>query len=111
MAQFIDHIIAPYFKKTRADLQQPDLPAVLIYDAFRAHATEGIQNKVASLNARLIMVPKNMTDHLQPFDISVNKPAKNVLTKRYSEWYMEQVVELEENGDPDYESLGKCNLD
>ena len=109
MELYVKEILAPYIKMKREQLEIPDTPALLIYDAFRAHTTEGMQNKLAELNARLVMLPKNMTDHLQPLDISVNKPAKNYLKRRYAEWYTEQVVRLEEEGERGYEQLGKTS--
>ena len=44
-----------------------------------------------------------------PLNISVNKPAKNYLKRRYAEWYKEHVVRLEEEGERDYEQLGKTS--
>ena len=109
MELYVEEILAPYIKIKREQLEIPDTPALLIYDAFRAHTTEGMQNKLGELNVRLVMVPKNMTDHLQPLDISANKPAKNYLKRRYAELYMEQVVRLEEEGECGYEQLGKTS--
>lgn len=51
------------------------------------------------------MVPKNMTDYLQPFDLSVNKPAKTFMTKCYSMWYGEQVLKLEREKTLSHETL------
>ena len=100
---YINEVLEPYITAKRAQLNQSTTPALLIYDAFRAHTTDGIQQRLEELNVRLVMVPKNMTDHLQPLDISVNKPAKNYMKRRYAEWYTEQVVPLEDDRVRNYE--------
>ena len=38
-------------------------------------------------------IPSNMTDLLQPMDLSVNKPAKDFLKKRFELWYSEQITQ------------------
>lgn len=37
-------------------------------------------------------VPANITDRLQPMDISVNKPAKDYIKRQFDQWYLEQVL-------------------
>lgn len=84
-----------------------ETPALLIYDAFRAHCTEKVTQALTNLNAKLVMVPKNLTDHLQPLDLSVNKPAKQFLANCFSVWYSEQVLELERSHQLEHEELVK----
>ena len=40
----------------------------------------------------MCLLPPNTTDRLQPMDISVNKPAKDFLRKKFQEWYADQVT-------------------
>lgn len=104
MISYIEEILVPYLEQQRET--HADKPAVLIYDAFRAHTTEAVQAKLEQLNAKLVMVPKNMTDHLQPLDISVNKPVKGYMKTRFNEWYTERIVELERAGENNYQTIG-----
>lgn len=104
MLRYISDILEPYLAKQR-ELVGEATPALLIYDAFKGHTTEAVQQRLRDLNAKLVMVPKNMTDHLQPIDISVNKPIKNYLQKRFQEWYTQQVTELELSGERSYEAV------
>ena len=39
----------------------------------------------------LLQLPANCTDKLQPLDISVNKPMKDYLEKRFQQWYAQEV--------------------
>lgn len=95
MLLFIDKILGPYLAAQRI-VHGADKPCLLLYDAFRAHCTDPVQQALEALNAKLVMVPRNMTDHLQPLDLSVNKPAKQYLSNQYSKWYSSQVLSLEE---------------
>ena len=38
-----------------------------------------------------VMVPANTKDRLEPLDISVNKPAKDILSKQFHEWYANKI--------------------
>ena len=41
----------------------------------------------------VILISPNCTDRLQPFDVSVNKAAKEFLRNEFQEWYAQQVCE------------------
>ena len=43
-------------------------------------------------------VPNNCTDLLQPLDLSVNKPFKDKLQSKFSEWYTQEVSKQLEAG-------------
>lgn len=105
MNDFIDYILTPYIEQQRNKLNRPDVPGLLIFDAFRGHTTDAITSKLVALNCKLVQVPKNMTDHLQPLDISVNKPVKGYLKNRFNSWYAGKISELEQNGERSYESV------
>ena len=62
----------------------------------------------ASVNALLeendiyaCLLPPNTTDRLQSLDVSVNKPAKDFLRRKFEEWYTEQVIKQLDGKDPD----------
>ena len=39
-----------------------------------------------------VVVPANCTDRLQPLDLSVNKPAKEFLRRKFQEWFASQIA-------------------
>ena len=45
-----------------------------------------------------IFIPPNCTDKLQPLDLTINKPAKEYLRRKFQNWYSQQVVQQLENG-------------
>ena len=77
---YINLILLPYIVKTRKDLSLPENhPALVIFDRFKGQCTEGILSLLDNNNIRLAIVPANCTDRLQPLNVLVNKPAKEVL--------------------------------
>ena len=45
-------------------------------------------------------MPANCTDKLQPMDVSINKPMKDEMRKRFQAWYAENVCKQLEEGTP-----------
>ena len=52
-----------------------------------------ITNRLKENITLVSYLPSNTTDRLQPMDISINKPAKECLKKKYDDWYAEMVVQ------------------
>lgn len=94
MLSYIDNVLEPYIKKTRGDLQKPEMPCILIYDAFRGHQQAAIVARLNKLNVIHHQVPPLMTDLLQPLDLSVNKPVKDFIRNKFTEWYSQRVMEV-----------------
>ena len=49
-------------------------------------------------HVRLVLVPANCTDRLQPLDVSVNKSAKEYLRRQFQQWYSDKVCEQMKDG-------------
>ena len=66
-------------------------------DNFKGQVTRSLSSLLDNNNIHFCLLPPNTTDRLQPLDISVNKPAKDHLTRQFIQWYSEQVLaQLEE---------------
>ena len=61
-------------------------------DNFRGQIPESVFSLLDQHNIHVCILLPNMTDCLQPMDISVNKPVKDHLRSQFSEWYTEQVL-------------------
>ena len=61
---------------------------MLVLDAFRRHLTESVKSQVRAMNADLVIIPGGMTSQLQVLDVVVNKPFKDNLRKKYTEWLL-----------------------
>ncbi|KAK0141224.1 Pogo transposable element with KRAB domain [Merluccius polli] len=61
---------------------------MLVLDAFRGHLTEPVKSQVRAMNGDLVIIPGGMTSQLQVLDVVVNKPFKDNLQKKYTEWLL-----------------------
>ena len=89
MLNYLEKILFPYIQLKRKDLKLAiDHPALVIFDRFSAQCTDAILHLFGEHQVRLVIVPANCTDRLQPLDILVNKAAKDFLRKEFQDWYM-----------------------
>ncbi len=66
-----------------------DYPALVLFDVFKGQCTESVYRLLDEHNILYIIVPANCTDKLQPLDLSVNKPAKEQMRRKFQDWYGE----------------------
>lgn len=102
MVQYIEEIIVPYVEQQREMVG--DKPALAIMDNFKGQVTTKINNLLEANNIHVCLLPPNTTDVLQPMDISVNKPAKDYLKRKFEEWYSGEVTK-QLTGATDLESV------
>lgn len=107
--EYVEHVIIPYVTSMR-EYFEPDTPALAIYDNFKGQITAGITDLLESHNIHTCLLPANTTDLLQPMDLSVNKPAKDILKRRFEEWYAQQVVQQLDENDGDASKLKSVDL-
>ena len=109
MLQYIDHIIVPYVENIR-DLNNKDTPALVIFDNFKGQITSSVSKLLEQNNIHVCLLPPNTTDLLQPLDISVNKPAKDFLKRKFELWYSERVLEQIQGQDIETLELNPVDL-
>ena len=61
------------------------------FDVFRGQQPPALRELLEKNNIDHINVPAHCTDKLQPLDLSVNKPFKDEMKKRFQAWYAEEV--------------------
>ena len=64
-------------------------------DNFKGQITSSVTSLLEENNIHVCLLPPNTTDRLQPMDISVNKPSKDLLRRRFEDWYSQQITEIE----------------
>ena len=98
--QYIHKIILPHVCNKRKEHKLPlDQPTILIFDNFKGQCTSEFLTLLDVNNIKVILIPPNCTDRLQPLDVSVNKAAKEFLHKKFHKWYTKQVcLQLQQNG-------------
>ena len=109
MIQYVNNIFVPYVEQMR-QLFNEDKPAVVIMDNFKGQITEAMTELLERHRIHTCLSPANATDRLQPMDISVNKPAKSFLKKKFEMWYSDQVTQQLEGQDMDIVDVEPIDL-
>ena len=107
MIDYIESIIVPYVKSMR---DEEDQPALVIIDNFKGQVTSKVSALLEDNSIHVVLLPPNTTDRLQPMDISVNKPAKDFLRKKFQIWYSEKLLEQVDDDDTDVGELAPISL-
>ena len=99
MIDYIKHVIIPYVTETRTRLKlNADHPALVLFDVFKGQCTNEVLQLLQDNNILYILVPANTTDKLQPLDLSVNKPAKDFMKRKFQNWYGTIICKQLEDG-------------
>ena len=106
MKRYIEKIIVPFISQKRQSLDLPSQPALAIFDCFCGQTTPDILSLLDKHNVIAIQVPANCTDKLQPMDVSINKPVKDEMNKRFQCWYAGEVQKQLKAG-----TLGEVKVD
>lgn len=94
MVRYIENVIVPCVNERREVLKLPkSQPALAIFDCFKGQTTPQVNALLGKHHVRVVIVPANCTDKLQPLDISINKPFKDEMKKRFQLWYASEVQE------------------
>ena len=56
-----------------------DRPTLLVLDLFGAHKTEEVLNTFSANDIVVSMIPGGCTSLVQPLDVSINRPFKDIL--------------------------------
>ena len=60
---------------------------LLVWDAYKYHITADVRSCVnKQTNTDVSVIPGDLTSHLQPADVSWNKPFKTAYKEKYSQW-------------------------
>ena len=60
--------------------------AVLIMDSLEAHKCDEVNRLLAANKIRCAIIPPRTTSYLQPLDVGVNGPFKNILKENWETW-------------------------
>ena len=88
----IEEILKPYIKQvTERDNQPIDQTALVIMDVFKGQVTPMVLDLYKESNIVVVLVPANMTNHLQPLDVTVNGYVKRFMCAKFNSWYSSQL--------------------
>ena len=61
------------------------------YGMSLEHTEHRPSGKTSKENVEVVFIPPNCTSKLQPLDVSVNKPLRNHLKVKFTQWYADKV--------------------
>jgi len=75
------------------ELGLPDHNALLTLDSFKAHTTDKITKMMEERGTTHCVIPQSCTSKLQPLDVSISKPFKQILKGYWSDFIHASVSE------------------
>ena len=72
--------------------------SLLVFDLFEAHVTDRVKRALERENKNLAVIPGGLTSILQPLHVSLNKPFKDGVRKRWMEWTANGIHEFTATG-------------
>ena len=92
--RYVEKIIVPFLNEKRTALKlNRSHPALAIFDYFHGQTTPDFYSPLKQYNIIPILIPANCTDKLQSLDVSLNKPLKDEVKKRFQAWYANEIQE------------------
>ena len=64
--------------------------SLLVFDSFRAHLVLGVEGTLREENTDICVIPGGLTSQLQPLDVCLNKPLKQGMRMKWTEWLMDK---------------------
>ena len=84
-------MIFPYLEDTKPSKSYPlEQYTLIIMDSFKGQDNDTMKKLCAENNCDVVIVPHNLTNKIQPLDLSVNKAAKSFIQNKYKDWFADQ---------------------
>ena len=84
MIEYVQAIILPYIERV-CDSFTEDTHALIVVDNFKGQVISAVTELLDSNNIHICLLPPNVTDRVQPKDLSINKPAKDFLKPHFED--------------------------
>lgn len=99
MLSYVDHIIKPYFEKTRERHSLPSTAkGLVLLDVYKVHRMESVITALKHLHLNVKFIPGSMTSKCQPMDLTVNKSLKSDLKNSFNIWYSDEIRKAMDSG-------------
>jgi len=101
MRQYISEVIMPYAEACiRTHRLHADAHIILVLDVWAVHKSEEFRMFLRTQHPRvhLVFVPANCTSKLQVADVSLQRPFKHSITRRFNEWAVRQIKQQIQDG-------------
>jgi len=79
-------LMKKYVDYLKNHLRINDISTMMVYDSFRGHLEESVKTKFRDNHVDLAVILSGLTSLCQPLDVTINKPFKNNLHKKWHIW-------------------------
>ena len=94
MQVYLDEVWHPFIKRRAEELGLP-AKSLFVMDSFSAHLTDDVTENFQKNNCTLAIIPGGCTSKVQPLDVSINKPFKQILKTKWSHYMKSKVDTLD----------------
>ena len=84
MKIWIKDVLIPHTKRQQC---------LLVFDTFTAHLTDEVTQELQKANATVLLVPGGCTSKIQPVDVSLNKPIKQLVRNEFESYLTKAITE------------------
>lgn len=101
MQQYITEIVMPYVETCiRKHRLHADAHIILVLDVWSVHKSEEFRMFLRTQHPRihLVFVPANCTSKLQVADVSLQRPFKHSISRRFNEWAVQELQKQLQSG-------------
>ena len=97
--RLFEKIIFTYLKAKKEELgYRKEQYSMIVMDTFKGQDNVEVKALCFKIDCELVIVPHNLTNKLQPLDISINQKAKNFISHKFNTWYPDRVSEQLKKG-------------
>ena len=97
MVVYLQKVWKPYINQVAEEVGLTDTSSLLVMDSFRAHTTDNVKRVLEEMNTKAPIIPGGCTSKVQPLDVCVNKPFKQLLKASWAQ-YLKQAVTSQPEG-------------
>ena len=97
MVVYLQKIWKPYVNRVAEEVGLTYTASLLVLNSFKAHTTDAVQNTLEEINTEAPVIPGGCTSKVQPLDVCVNKPFKQLLKASWAQ-YLKRAVSSTQDG-------------
>ena len=107
LSRSLCHILRSLKKKK---VYQTIRKSLLIWDAFKVQSTANVSDVLSKHGIESVMVPKNMINLLQPWDLTTNASSKKIEKRAFSKYFSSSIMEALKEDPTRYVTTIKVDL-
>ncbi len=98
--EWVEKVIKPW-----AESALPGIVPILLLDQYKCHLMDSVVSKIQSYGIELDHIPGGCTGLVQPVDVGINKPLKNLIHGHWEQWMMDVGIKVAKTKKPPCETM------